>query len=212
MRKQTWAVMIALSLVVTWAFSGCNVSSLIPIPPVELDLAAAGASEFQADAGTPVRKTVQFSAVEAPVDFSGGSIAIDPDAISVTPSDTTGGKLAVRLQPADDLPTCLEACDFAGVDATTCSNVCENGELAITVWVGSRENIIAECEDGDEYRFRVTLDEESRPVSVSVSPSSFQPNTRALLNAGSDIGLCIQVVSPVDATVLIDSLTLNLRL
>jgi hypothetical protein len=132
--------------------------------------------------------------------------------ISVAPAEMTGSKSSLAYQDGAQTSACLDACGLAGVDATTCSNVCESGELAITIWVGSVEDIAADCKSGDEYRFRVTLDEDSQPVSVTASPSSLQPATRTLLNAGTDIGLCIEVISPIDATVLIDSFTLRLSL
>jgi hypothetical protein len=169
-------------------------------------------SEFDAQAGVPTQKTVQFSPEDLPFDVGGGTIELGADMISVMPAETAASKSSLAYQDGGQVSVCLDACALAGVDATTCSNVCESGELAITIWAGPVEDIVADCESGDEYRFRVTLDEESQPVTVTVSPSSLQPATRALLNSGADIGLCIEVISPIDATVLIDTLTLRLSL
>ncbi len=200
------ALLAVLIGVAACQLGGCSISALIP--PVDLYVN----SEFDVQAGVPSQKTVQFSATDLPVDFSGGTFELDPSMITVTPSDTSGSKSSLAYQDGVGESACLDVCGLAGVDATTCSNVCSSGELAITIWVGSPEDIQADCGNGDEYQFRVTLDGESQPVSVTATPSSLLPATRALLNAGSQMALCIEVISPVDATVLIDTLTLRLIL
>lgn len=206
MRKINVAMLIGLTGVAACQLAGCNISALIP--PVELHVN----TDFDVQAGVPSQKTVQFSAMDFPVDFSGGTIDLDPSMITVTPSDASGSKSSLAHQDGVGESACLDVCGLAGVDATTCSNVCSSGELAITIWVGSPEDIVADCGNGDEYQFRVTLDGESQPVSVTATPSSLLPATRALMNAGSQIAMCIEVISPIDASVSIGTFVLHMRL
>lgn len=189
---------------------GCNLASLIPIPPVDLDLTAAGASTFQVTGGVPDQKQARFSGPDIPFDLGGGAIRISPSVITVTP--TAMGKGVLAVQSVDVVPACLEACNLAGEDAATCSLVCEGGELVVTIWVGPFADIQADCTSGDRYEFTVTLDDQLQPTSVSVTPEDLLPSTLVLLTSGGEIGLCIQVLLPVDGTVEITTVTLNLRL
>ena len=87
------------------------------------------------------------------------------------------------------------------------------GRRVASVDMGNMDVLVTELpERADEYNFQVTLGEDWQPVSVVATPSSLQPATLSLLNTGDTIGVCIQVISPIDATVLVDSVRLNLRL
>lgn len=212
-----------LAVLAAWQFGGCNVASLIPIPPIDLDLAGAGVGAFQLQAGTPELKVGQFSSVSLPaaVSIGGGSLQIDPDAISITRSDNTGNKQTVAAQSIEDVQTCLDACSLAietcgdacqGLSPQTCSDVCENSQLDVRVWIGTVEKITESCENGDEYVFNVTLDDDGRPLSVSATPDQLQPKTRTVLGSSIPFGLCVQVLAPFDATILVNTVTLNIRL
>lgn len=215
MRKQTWGMVVCVvgvMGVVAAQLGGCSLASLVTIPPIPLDLAGAGVAEFQVQAGTPLLQRAQFGGIDSPVAIGGGSLGIDPSAISIAPADTSGGKISVARQSIEDIQTCLDACEFAGIDTTTCSDVCENTEVHVNVWVGSVDEITADCANGDEYLFVVTLDESSQPVSVSVTPDEIQPATRALFNSGEALGLCVQVLSPFDGTILVNTINIEITL
>ncbi|RME38207.1 MAG: hypothetical protein D6788_07930 [Planctomycetota bacterium] len=189
---------------------GCALSSVIQLPPVDLDLMGAGAGTFSAKAGEPVRNVARFSGVQIPVNLGGGGFTLPLDALQITPGDGTGNKRLVSGQASGSL--CLDACTAAGVDGDVCSLVCQDGTLVIHVWVGPADAIEADCESGVLYTFEVTLDASGQPTGVTVTPDSFEPETLALLTGGEEIGICIELIAPFDATITLGSITLNFRL
>lgn len=186
--------------------SGCNlVSSLVP--PIPIDLGAD--SSFPVTAGTPTSKTFVFEGgLDSPVAISGGSFDIDPAAITVNEAGGPGK----RFVAAQDTPTCLTACNAAGVDAAICNQVCQEGDLVVTAWVGTPEAITADCQDGEEYVFTVTLNDDLVPTNVTVNPSTVSGTTRDLLVSEGGFGVCIQVISPVDGEVIIEGLQFRVQL
>lgn len=201
--------LVVLASVMAFTAGGCNISNLIP--PVVLDLEGAGSSQFDVQAGTPSRKTIIFGGIESPVTFSGGTFSMDVSALSLTPSDTTQNKRPVAAQTTGS-EICLQACQQAGVDAADCSTVCDSNVLMVNVWVGSSDAINADCENGDKYEFIITLDQGDQPVSVSVSPNQATQATLDLLTSAGGFGMCIEVISPVDGTVVIGSILFNIQL
>jgi hypothetical protein len=185
--------------------SGCAlVSGLVPPIPIEL-----GAnSSFQVTAGMPTAKTLLFpEGFDAPVAITGGSFNIDPSAITVNASGP--GKRLVAAQTVQD---CQDVCDFAGVDTATCNQVCQEGDLIVTAWVGTVAAITADCKSGEDYRFEVTLNVDLVATGVSATPSSISSTTRALLDSEDGFGLCLEVISPVDGEVIIDELSFRVQL
>ena len=68
------------------------------------------------------------------------------------------------------------------------------------------------CDVGEQYGpFEVVLDENLEPVSVSPSRDLLTRNTLNLINEG-EFSLCIEVVSPVEGIVEIESFAFNLGL
>lgn len=211
MRTGMKIMLLGLATVVTCPLCSCDVSSFIP--PVELNLAGAGAGDFDVQAGTPQRKTATFRFDSGGYTIGSGSLQIAEDAITVTPASDEGSKTAVTLH--DDtvslsdllqVESCLEACDLAGVDATTCSNVCQEGLIIVFLLIAATDD--ADCENGNEYEVRVTLDENVQIADVSVSPGAFIGNTKDLLNSG-EFRVCVEVLAGFDASIGIS--TLNLR-
>lgn len=148
---------------------------------VGFDLGA-GLGEFQVEAG--VAKTVvgtgRFTLTGALAD--GGTFVLDPADISVTPSDTTGGKGSVNLQTE---------------------------VLEITVWIDNIDATDTVCGGGDQYGpYSVTLGEDLVPISIDPTEINLTTNTIALLNAG-EFSICISVLSPVSGTVHIATLTFS---
>jgi len=59
--------------------------------------------------------------------------------------------------------------------------------------------------------FEAQLDSDGNATSVSVTPESVTVATLALLNSGS-FGACVEVISPVDGTVIVSEVTFNVGL
>lgn len=210
LRVATRVMGTALAGAGLWYLSACALVSNL-IPPIDLNLSGSNA-EFSTVAGVPTQKTIHFSAVEVPVNLSGGSLEIDPSAITIQPGGTGGGKSRVAAQSAEDVQACLDACTGAGVEAADCAQVCEEGEILVRVSVGAADAIDESCDNGVEYEFRVTLDDQLQVDTITATPSSLDPDTLDLIESGAEIGVCIEVLSPVTGTVTIEAISLRVRL
>lgn len=211
MQKRMWMVMVMIGLAgaACWQLGGC--ANLIPEQEVPFNLDS-DLGEFQVGPGAPVQKTgtLRFDPGEFPI--GRGSLEIDPSVISVALSDNGGNKLFAAAQDVNDIQTCLDACGVAGVDAARCANVCENNELDVTVWLGSTDEPDAVCEAADRFGpFRVTLDENFVPVSVTPASVTLPDQVIGLLESG-ELRVCIQVIAPIDGTVIIDKLIFSVGL
>jgi hypothetical protein len=179
------------------------------VPPIPIELGAN--SSFQVTAGMPTAKTLLFpEGFDAPVAITGGSFNIDPTAITVNASGP--GKRLVAAQGTGNVQTCLDTCAGAGVDTATCNQVCQEGDLVVTAWVGTVAAIEADCQSGEEYQFEVTLNANLVPTSVSATPSSISSTTRDLLESEEGFGLCLEVISPVDGEIIVDELSFRVQL
>ena len=186
MPRKIWAIVFGAVVLAAWQLPGCaGLGSLIPLQTVAFDLGS-GLGEFEVQAGQPARKT-GTGAFELPdITLGRGTVELDPDVITVTPADSGGAKGTVNLQ--------------------------QTSILEVTVWIASTDEVETVCETGEQYGpYEVTLDENYVPISIDPPTVTLTQNTLDLLNAG-EFSLCIQVVSPVDGTVTIESLTFNLGL
>jgi len=187
MRGKTWATVFGVVILAVWQLPGCagGLGSLIPLQTVDFDLVS-GLGEFEVQAGQPARKT-GAGAFELPdITLGRGTIELDPDVITVIPADSGGAKGAVNLQ--------------------------QTSTLEVRVWIAPAAEVETVCETGEQYGpYEVTLDENYVPISIDPSSVTLTQNTLDLLNVG-EFALCIQVVSPIDGTVTIESLTFNLGL
>lgn len=170
-------------------FGGLAVLSIIAGCPSAFQQAAqislgGGLNRYEVTAGEPLRKSGTAGLGDVPVTLGSGSIAIDPDVITVTPSGA--GKLGTLLQGTST--------------------------LQVTVWVGSLDESGTVCDTGDQYGpFEVTLDANLVPTAVSPSTVTLTQSTLDALNSGQ-FSLCIEIISPVTGVVTIASLTFNLGL
>lgn len=179
MRAKLWTL-VALVAVVGWQSGGCG-PSLITIP---VDVGLGSASTFSVQANTPEQKSFQTTFDTGGLQIGGGSIALDPDVITVNP--TQSAKTASVLQ--DQLA------------------------LEITVRVDDFDSVATVCDTGEQYGpFTVALDSNYVPVSVDPPTVTLSQATIDLLNSGQ-LSLCVDIVSPVDGTVIIGSLTFNVSL
>ncbi len=138
---------------------------------------------FEVQAGEAVQHRATVGVPESAINIGSGSFVIDPDDITVTPDG--GGKGGVNLQ---------------------------GGNLIITAWIDDADALDTVCTTGEEYGpFTVELDEDWNVVSVDPSSVTLTETTVDLLNAG-EFSLCLEVTSPVDGTVRIETLTLRLGL
>ncbi len=185
MHRRIFMMTAGVAALAAWQVGGCNLLSLVRIPPVTFELGA-GLAEFEVQAGQAVRNSGSGAFDLSGLSIGSGSIELDPSVITVTPSGSVTGKGSVNLQ--------------------------ESSTLEITVWIASGDEVDTVCDAGEKYGpFSVTLDENNVPVSVDPSEVTLTQNTLDLLNSGS-FSLCIEVISPVDGTVTIGSLTFNFGL
>ncbi len=205
MRSKFGMILASLTVVGMLQVGGCTPVTF----PILFDLVGVNLGTFDVTAGDPERVSggLTFDNTTG-IEIGSGNLEISPESISVTPAQTGSGKFAPTAQ---EIGTCLDACNLAGVDAATCSDVCENNELRVTVWIGTTEAIAEDCENGDAYVFDVTLDDSGQATSVSVSPSQMTQDTIDLFNSGT-FGVCVEVISPIDGTIVIDTLTANVGL
>jgi hypothetical protein len=173
--------------------TGCGaVTVQIPV-----DLGTGG--EFDVEAGTPVSKTSSSTFDTGGITVGGGSVQLDPEVISVD------GTTAKMLQDG----TCAQACELAGVADATCDQVCVEGNLIVSVAVGTFDEVATVCTTGDQYGpFTVEIDENGDAVSVTPSSATLQDKTIAALNAGQ-ASFCVEVISPITGTVVVGNILLN---
>ena len=169
-------------------FGGC--ASIIP--PIEVDLGLGQTGTLELEDGF-AESSGTGTAADIPVSVASGKVQLDPSAISITnPTTTAKGNVAYQL-PAE------------------LSAACTGEPLVVTVWVAAAELLGTVFDDGEQYGpFEVTLDEGCIPVSVSPSSVTLKSSTIALIEAGS-FAIGIRAQSPVDGTLVIDSLSFTLR-
>lgn len=179
MKLSTRMEWVGLTLGVAF-LGGCPQAALTIPVAFELGDSLGG---FDVQAGEPTQNRGTGALGDNPFTIGRGTLTLDKDAITVTPAPTGGGKGGVNLQ--------------AG------------GSLIVTAWIASVDQLDVVCTDGEQYGpFTVELDENYVPVSVDPSSVTLTQNTIDLINVG-EFSLCIEVESPIDGTVNID--TLNFR-
>jgi len=191
MRKRTWMTLIGLTLVAAWQLGGC--ASVIP--PIQLTFGLGGTLgtlEIEDGVGE-TQGTATFNPSE--YNIASGSIQLDPTVISIQ-DPTLGGEEKGYVAAA--VPEEVAA-------------ACTGDPLIVNVWVGPAEQVETIFDDGEEYGpFEVTLNEECVPTSVSPTSVTLSATTVELLESGN-IAIGLRVESPVDGTVVIDSLSFTVR-
>jgi hypothetical protein len=192
MTRQLFAAGTVLAL--AGLLTGCGTIT-VPIP-VNLG----SNSNFNVEAGQPQSKTITSTGFDTGgVTLGQGSLTINPSAISV---DEATAKL---LQDGE----CNQACEAAGLPDATCTSVCTEGNLLISVAVGTLAESGTVCDTGDQYGpFTVTIDADGNATNVSPNSVTLQTKTLGALNAG-EASFCVEVVSPVTGVVVVGSLQLN---
>ena len=205
MRNKFGMIFASFAVVGMLQVGGCTPLTF----PIAFDLVGVNLGTFSVQAGEPetVSGALTFDNTTG-IEVGSGDLEISPESISITPAGTGSGKFAPTAQQVE---TCLDACNLAGVDAAACTDVCENNQLRVTVWIGTADAIATACENGDEYVFDVTLDDNGQATSVSVTPDQMTQATIDLFNSGV-FGICVEVISPIDGTIVIDTLTANVGL
>ncbi len=176
--------MVGAIVLAAWQLGGCSgVTNLLPTLPVEIDLSG-GVGEFQVQANEAKTSSGTASFPPAGIQVGRGSIEFDPADITITPAGDAGGKGAVNLQ--------------------------SGGTLSITAWIAPVDELDTVCETGEQYGpFSVTLDENYLPTAISPEEFALSSTTIDLLNGG-EFSLCIELISPIDASISVGTLTLNL--
>lgn len=186
MRARAWMLTVVSVSITGLVLVGCQArrggggKSLQVAIPFNL---SEGLGEFEVEAGgfddNPGTGSFEVTGGE----IRGGSLEIDPQVITVTP--TGPGKEVVALQ--------------------------ETSTLIITAWIAPIDEIDTVCGGGEQYGpYNVTLNEDNVPIAVDPPHIDLTDNTVDLLNGG-EFSLCIRVESPIDATVRIESLSFDLH-
>lgn len=172
---------IAVCCLVPLIVGGC---SFVQIPvPVMLPSTV---GNLEVTAGQTVQRSSSITVDVGDVSAGSGTLALSPDAISVTLANTTGQKGGANLQAANT--------------------------LMVTGWIAGPDTLDTVCGGGDEYGpFTVDLDENGGVTGVSPSSVSLTRNTVNLLNSG-EFTICLSVESTVDATVSISRLNFTFGL
>lgn len=145
-----------------------------------------GLGEFEVTGSAATRQSRLVNLDTGGITLGSGSLEIDPEVITITPTDSGGGKYQVRLQ-----------------GSTT---------LEISAWVAPPVELETVFETGDKYGpYSVTFDENLNPISVDPTTINLTAETIDLLNGGQ-FALGLEVISPIDGTVTIESLIFNLGL
>jgi len=174
--------LVGVVTVLGWQLGGCSIAPMIP---VNVPLSG-GLAAYDVQADEPAKSSGTANFDTGGISVGRGTIELDPSVITVTPANGTGSKGGVAFQ--------------------------ETSTLEITVWVASVDLADTVCEAGEQYGpFSVTLDENFVPIAITPGSVTLSQNTIDLLNAG-EFALCIEVISPIDGTVTIGSMTLNLGL
>jgi hypothetical protein len=165
-----------------WGIAACEPITV----PVDVPLGN-NLGSFEVQAGVPLTHRGTVTGIDTTVEVGSGNLAFDTDDITVTPADGGGGKRRdVNLQ-----------------DTTV---------LIVTAWIDDVAALETVCEAGEEYGpFEVTLDENYVPVAIDPDHVNLSQTTVDLINGG-EFSLCLEILSPIDATITIERLTLNLGL
>ncbi len=126
--------------------------------------------------------------------LSGGSISIDPSAITLTPAADGAPKAAAAFQ---DLPPEI-------------ADLCNNEPLIITVWIAPADQLQAVFDSDQEYVVNVTLNESCLATQVDVTPDQLMQSTLDLIEGG-EFAIGIGVLSQVTGEVIIDKLKFGLE-
>lgn len=182
MRKVSWMMALCLAVVVVWQIPGCGGLIRIEVP-FNLGTGPGQLGSFDVEAGTAATNAGTGSiSVDAP-DIGSGTIRINPEDITVTPADATGGKASVAQQ--------------------------ESTTLQITAKIAAVDLVDTICDEdvGEQYGpYLVTLDADYVPIAVDPSTLTLTQTTIDLLNAG-EFSLCVEVLSPVTGTVTVANFT-----
>jgi hypothetical protein len=125
----------------------------------------------------------------------GGTLAIEPGAISVVPARNEAGEL--------DPPGPQESPEVA--------EMCSEEPLIINVWVAPADSIKTLFDDGDAYTAVATLDEQCDATRVEVTPGELAESTLDLVGE-EKFAVGVGVLAPISGTVIVDGLSFELRL
>lgn len=225
MRKRMWVMLVGLTTVTVWQLGGCD---LLPLIPITIGTTTAPFATFDAQAGVPSsRKSTSTNIDTQGFTIGRGTFQLDPSLITIDSAGGATGKAAVAAQGMDCsslVTSAFTACSDMGATSDECLTASQalagclvgNGELIVTVWTASIDDVDIVCDAGDHRDtygpYVVSLDA-SLQTGVSVSPPTVDltERTTGWINAGS-ISFCAQLSSPVDGTVTVQSITINLGL
>ncbi len=157
-------------------YTGC--STLIRIP-LDFELPASQGT-FEVQAGEPTQNAFLIAGASDTPNFSSGTIRLSPSAISVVPANSSGDKPRLTGQGT--------------------------GQLIVTARIAGADELDTVCSGGDEYGpFTVDLDDDNVPTGIDPESFDLRKNTVTLMNSGN-FTVCLEVVSPIDATVTIDKI------
>jgi hypothetical protein len=192
---------------------------------VPIDTGGTSLAEFELTAGMPEEATASIAGFDTGgITIGSGSFELDPSAISITLTDSSGNKKLGPLQQAtcvaqEEAQNVLDTCLADGATAQECQDAAtqavvdclgDANTLEITCWINETEADV--FTNGDKYGpYRVTFDDSGQATSVSPTSHELTPRTVSLLNSGT-FGIGCKMVIGHDATARLDSFVLNLGL
>ena len=159
---------------------GCPAAPLTIPVPIPLGTSL-GEFEVQAGESSQLSGTTSFTPPQG-ISIASATLELDSDAVTITPTESAKG---LQAQVGD-------------------SNTAE-----VTVWIAPFDEVGTVCGGGEQYGpFTITFNDDYVIQSIEPSRVTLSQNTVDLLNAGQ-FSLCIRVLLPVDGTIRIGSLQLN---
>jgi len=167
------------------------------------------------EAGKPNERTIIINNEIPRIKAGQGSLAIPIDGITVDRTEEKARSLFPARSSLAISTNCKSLCksalDEGLVLQADCDTICTQGLLSTTGWLGPKSDNACSKQSkqaSDEYRYEFTLDENA--VVTSVSPPSLKLTEKsiALINSGS-YGICLRVLSPIDAEITIKKLSIT---
>jgi hypothetical protein len=162
-----------------------TISGCAPIRvPVPVEFDGGAGLQFDVIAGQS-KSEARTANLTVAREFGSGAIQLNVDEIIVSPTDE-GNKVSATLQ-ATQVPE-------------------------VTVHLGGFDDLATVCDTGESYGpFEVTLDENFQPVSISPASVTLSQISIELLNTGK-FSFCLDVLSPVSGSVVIEGMTFQVGL
>jgi hypothetical protein len=204
MRSVIRITLAGFVLLGVWQAMGCFVGIPVRLIPRgggtpsasgDFDLGGTALKTHQVVAGEETRESTTGTFELSGGSPSGGSIDIEPSAITIDPTGGPEEKATVAFQ---QIPPEL-------------ADLCIDDPLIIRVWLAPVDQLDTVFDSDQMYTGEVTLNESCQPTQVDVTPDHLMQGTLDLIEVG-EFAIGIGVTSPVTGEVVIDRLSFEFQL